>query len=130
MASHAKRVLVVASDRFLLQSRALLLRHKGYHVCTVAMDNEALGLLRSSGFDLVLLGRTSPLTEGGSLEQRIRQHYPTQLILKIERTAFEESPYVSRTVDSEPRHVIDAVQEMLEATDCAKTRRSFPQRPG
>jgi DNA-binding NtrC family response regulator len=107
-----KRILVVAIDLELGHSRVLLLQSQGYKVDHVATDDEAMQLLESVDFDLVLLGRNSLLFEK-RLDQRIRQKYPQQLTLKIQPVEDTVSLYASRTTDSVPNHVIDALKEML-----------------
>jgi hypothetical protein len=109
----AKRILVISLDVELGHSRALLLESQGYRVDTVATDDEAMLMLESTNFDLVLLGRDSLLFEK-RLDERIRQKYPNQLTLKIQPVDEEISLYPSRTVDSGPSHVIDAIREMLK----------------
>jgi DNA-binding response OmpR family regulator len=52
-----KRVLAVSDDLDLLHTRVLLLESQSYIVEAVANDNEAMNLLLTTDFDLVLLGR-------------------------------------------------------------------------
>ena len=78
----------------------------------VASDNEAMSLLLTTDFDLVLLGRNSSLF-GSHLDERIRHKYPKMLTLKIQSATEELSIYASRTVDAVPQHVIDALRQML-----------------
>ena len=112
IALNAKRILVVCPDIFLRQSRALLLQHEGYRVSSVATDDEALEALSINSFDLVLLGR-SQLQSRESSAQRIRQNYPTQLLLEIQPLEYDERIYPFQTVSSEPKRVIDAVHRLL-----------------
>ena len=107
-----KCILVVCHDRPLMMSRVELLRRAGYSVDSVASDDEAMALLLERRFDLVLLGRKSALLKIG-LDQRIREKYPDLLTLKIASPEEEPSTFPSRMVDAEPRHVIDALREML-----------------
>jgi hypothetical protein len=43
----------------------------------------------------------------------LREKYPAILTLKIEGAGIEDSPYPSRITDSAPRHVLDALVDML-----------------
>ena len=107
-----KRILVVAHDRPLQKSRVHMLEAEGYSVEAVETDDDAIAMLLSERFDLILLGRTSRFAKFG-IDQRIRERYPDALVLKIEPTYPMGSKYPSRIVDSEPLHVIDAIREML-----------------
>jgi CheY-like chemotaxis protein len=113
--SHSKRILVVALDEILRQTRVLLLKSQGYTVESVSTADEAAGLLKTSVFDLVLIGR-----DNGLFEERIRQSYPSLLILKVQSPCEGVSVYSSttaeqsRTVDNLPEHVIDALKQMLD----------------
>ena len=113
LASVPKRILVVCHDRPLKLSRVELLLRSGYKVESVESDDDAMALLLEKPFDLVLLGRKSALRKVG-LDQRIREKYPNLLTLKIV-TAEEDDTniYPSRMVDSEPRHVLAALRDML-----------------
>ncbi|HWZ52136.1 MAG TPA: hypothetical protein VNW54_11805 [Granulicella sp.] len=107
-----KRILVVAHDRTLGLSRVALLQSAGYTVDFVFSDEAALTLLAAQAFDLVLLGRNSKLEEPG-LDQRLREHFPELLILKIEATGSVPSIYPTRITDARPANVLAALQEML-----------------
>lgn len=64
MSVSRKRVLVVAQDAPLRETRVMLLSAVGYTVTSVSSDDDALRLLETDRFDLVLLGRSSELSEG------------------------------------------------------------------
>jgi CheY-like chemotaxis protein len=104
----AKRILVVANEKPLRESRAMLLESASYSVISVSSDEDALKLLETENFDLILLGRNtdSPV----ALDQLLRAKYPTLLTLKIDGL---ESEYPSRITDAVPTHVLDALREML-----------------
>ena len=68
-------------------------------------------MLLTETYDLVLLGRNSELHNEG-IDQRLREKYPHLLILKIVNEA-DASIWPSRVIDSEPKHVIIALHEML-----------------
>ena len=104
----AKRILVVANEKPLRESRAMLLESAGYSVVSVCSDEDALSLLKTESFGLVLIGRNtdSPV----ALDRLLRAEYPTLLTLKIDGL---ESKYPSRITDAVPTHVLDALREML-----------------
>jgi hypothetical protein len=108
----AKRILVVAHDQPLRESRLELLQREGYCVQAVETDDEAMVTFQNVPFDLILLGRKSKLLEKG-IDQRLREKYPELLILKIESAGEPRTVYPSRITDSAPRHVLEALHEML-----------------
>jgi CheY-like chemotaxis protein len=57
MAPKQKRILIVAHDRPLRETRALMLEKAGYTVGSVETDDEAMEVLEEEVFDLILLGR-------------------------------------------------------------------------
>jgi DNA-binding NtrC family response regulator len=106
-----KRILVVADDRPLRTSRVSLLESEGYRVESVESDDDAMIMLLTEAYDLVLLGRNSELHRKG-IDQRLREKYPHLMTLKIVNEA-DVSIWPSRITDSEPKHVIVALHEML-----------------
>jgi DNA-binding NtrC family response regulator len=106
-----KRILVVSDDRPLRTSRVSLLESEGYRVESVESDDGAMTMLLTEAYDLVLLGRNSDLHKEG-IDQRLREKYPDLLTLKIVNEA-DASIWPSRITDSEPKHVIVALHEML-----------------
>ena len=104
----AKRILVVANEKPLRDSRAMLLDSAGYSVVSVCSDGDALSLLESETFDLILLGCNTDSEV--ALDKLLRAKYPTLLTLKIDGL---ESKYPSRITDAVPIHVLDALREML-----------------
>jgi response regulator RpfG family c-di-GMP phosphodiesterase len=106
-----RRILVVADDRPLRTTRVFLLESEAYHVECVESDDEAMTMLLTETYDLVLLGRNSELHKKG-IDQRLREKYPHLLTLKIVNEA-DASIWPSRITDSQPEHVIAALHEML-----------------
>lgn len=108
-----KSILVVAHDRPLRETRVQLLRDAGFTVQSVESDDDAMAILETEQFDLILLGRNSELPRK-QIDQRLREKYPDLLILKIQSAGeIERSIYPSRFTDSQPRHVVEALHEML-----------------
>jgi hypothetical protein len=111
-AKFAKRILVVAHDRPLKETRVSLLQSQGYIVDSVETDDDAMKLLDTEHFDLVLLGHQSALPKKG-IDQRLREKYPTLATLKIELAGAHHSVYPTRVTDPVPQSVIAALHEML-----------------
>ena len=107
-----KRILVVAHDPRLRETRASLLENANYAVTTAISDDDALKLLNRRNFDLVLIGR-SALLPVRPLDQRINEKYPNLPLLKIDTLSAEPSLYATRTIIAHPGHVLLAIQEML-----------------
>jgi CheY-like chemotaxis protein len=107
-----KRILVVAHDRPLKETRISLLESQGYKVESVEKDDDAMKLLETEDFDLVLLGHQSGLPEKG-IDQRLTERFPDLVTLKIERAGERHSVYPTRITDSAPQNVIAALREML-----------------
>jgi DNA-binding response OmpR family regulator len=107
-----KRILVVSHDQMLRTTRTSLLEKAGYTVFSAVTDDDAMRLLETEQFDLILLGRKSQIPKEG-LDQRLRQKYPNLLTLKIQSVGDIASPYSSRTTDAAPRHVLSVLEEML-----------------
>lgn len=83
-----------------------------YEVESVESDDAAMRLLEKEHFDLVLIGRKSQLTEKG-LDQRLRETYPSLLILKIEAAGPGSSAYPNQIIDSQPQHLLAALKGLL-----------------
>jgi hypothetical protein len=109
--SAGKRILVVGHGQPLRDTQIALLRDHGYHVEAVDTDDQAMTILETEQFDLILIGQDSVMPRKG-IDQRIREKYPNLLTLKIQAEP-SASPYASRIIDPAPRHVIEALYEML-----------------
>jgi hypothetical protein len=107
-----KRILVVAHDRPLRETRVSLLESQGYRVESVETDDDAMALLETEHFDLVLLGRRSVLPKKG-IDQRLRERFPNLATLKIETADERHSDSPTRVTNSAPKNVIAALHEML-----------------
>jgi response regulator RpfG family c-di-GMP phosphodiesterase len=116
----AKRILVVAHNRPLKETRVSLLQAQGYRVDSVETDDDAMKLLETTQYDLVLLGHRSALPEDG-VDKRLREKFPNLATLKIELTGIRHSSYPTRVIDSAPRNVVAALQEMLRDDDVELT---------
>ena|ERR1700733_5068447 len=108
-----KRILVVSHDTMLRSTRVAILERAGYSVMSVATDDDAMKLLETEQFDLVLIGRTSESTLQ-ALDQRLREKYLKLRVLKIQPRGDAASDYSSRTTDALPEHVVDALKDMLD----------------
>jgi hypothetical protein len=108
----AKRILVVAHDRPLKESRVSLLQSQGYSVDSIEIDDDAMKLLETEHFDLVLLGHQSTFPIKG-IDQRLKERFPSLPTLKIEIAGVRQSDYPTRVTDPLPQTVIAILHEML-----------------
>ena len=110
--SAVKSVLIVSRDKMLRTTRAAVLQTGGYSVTTAVSDDEAMALLETRTYDLVLIGRKTdlPIIE---IDERLRERHPKLLVLKIEDLEVAARGYASRETDANPEHVLLALKEML-----------------
>jgi DNA-binding response OmpR family regulator len=83
----AKRILVVDDDENILSLERTILEQKGFHVTTAAGGEDALELLRSQVFDLILLDVMMPDKDGFEVCRQIKQDARTKTIPVIFLTA-------------------------------------------
>jgi DNA-binding response OmpR family regulator len=69
----AKRILVVDDDENILNLERTILEQKGFHVTPAAGGAEALKLLGSEDFDLVLLDVMMPEIDGFTVCRKIKE---------------------------------------------------------
>jgi DNA-binding NtrC family response regulator len=124
----SKRILVVSDDRILGFSRTALLQKAGYQAIRVDSDDEAMSLLETEAFDLVLLGRDPIRRNRKSLDRRLRERHPHLPTLKIEGNALIPSRYATRVTNSDPARVLAVLAEMLGTP--ANNKQSGPTDPG
>lgn len=77
------RVLIVDDEEAIRFTLGLLLQRHGYAVTTAADGTEALALIQSQSFDLVLLDLMLPGMNGVALAQQTRAHQPAAAILML-----------------------------------------------
>jgi hypothetical protein len=107
-----KRILVVSHDPVLRDSRSALLLSAGYAVSAAGRDEDAMALMETNSFDVVLIGRNSHWPKKG-LDERVRALHPHQLIVKIAQAGEPRSSFCSRITDPVPANVLEAVREVL-----------------
>jgi hypothetical protein len=81
-----QRILVVSHDTMLRSTRVAILERAGYSVMSVAADDDAMKLLETEHFDLVLIGRKS---EGPrqARDQRLREKFQSCRCSRFNRGA-------------------------------------------
>lgn len=66
MSTNPKRILVVAHDPVLRMTCVSMLERAGYTVFSAVTDDDAMGLLETAQFDLILFGKEISDTENRS----------------------------------------------------------------
>jgi CheY-like chemotaxis protein len=83
-----RRILVVDDEPFVLEAVKMMLSFDGHTVTTVGDAKEALGVLESNEFDLVITDYAMPGMRGDELAARIKANKPAQPVVMI--TAYAE----------------------------------------
>ena len=96
------RILVADDDRGILHTCSKILKHAGYEVTTAPDGNEALGLLKSSHYDLLLVDLKMPGLSGLETVTLARKIDPTLMIVML--TAYAT---IQTAVDAVKRGAFD-----------------------
>jgi DNA-binding response OmpR family regulator len=86
MARTARRILWVDDEIDLLKPHLLFLEQRGYRVDAVANGDDALSLLRSSPYDLVLLDEQMPGLRGLEVLEILRREDPHARVVMITKS--------------------------------------------
>ncbi len=76
-----RKVLSVSFDKTVSDSRCAILRQGGYAVTAITSAEEALQLLATEQFDLVVIGHRFPKTNKQELAAQARQQWHTPVLL-------------------------------------------------
>src|SRR6266536_220269 len=107
---HATRILVADDDQAILRTCRKILEHAGYEVTTAANGDSALGLLKSSHYDLFLVDMLMPGLSGLETVSLARQTDPTLMILML--TAYAT---IQTAVEAVKRGVFDYLAKPFTA---------------
>ena len=117
----AGRVLWVDDEVEFLRPHLMLLRSSGYHVDAVMNGQDALELLTSSSYDLVLLDERMPGLRGIEVLDRIRRSAPRLPVVMVTKSEEESTMHeaIGRRADdyivkpTSPRQVLSVVTRLL-----------------
>ncbi|HEX7120351.1 MAG TPA: response regulator [Longimicrobiales bacterium] len=126
----AKRILWVDDEVELLEPHLLFLRQRGYQVDTTANGDDALALVRTQSYDLVLLDEQMPGRSGLEVLAALRREEPHARVVMVtksdeDRTLVEA---IGRRVDdylvkpASPRQVLSVVTRLLEGMQLQQQR--------
>lgn len=117
----AGRVLWVDDEVDLLRPHLMLLRSSGYHVDAVMNGQDALELLNSASYDLVLLDERMPGLRGIEVLDRIRRSAPRLPVVMVTKSEEDSTMHeaIGRRADdyivkpTSPRQVLSVVTRLL-----------------
>lgn len=124
------RVLWVDDEIEFLQPHILLLREKGYEVKTANNAEDAIALIKSQNFDLVLLDEMMPGKDGLTALGEMKQHSPGLPVIMITKNEEESlmedaigakiNDYLTKPVN--PSQILMACKKFLESKDISQKK--------
>ena len=125
-----KRILWVDDEVDLLRPHVLFLQARGYHVDAISNGDDALELLRSNTYDLVLLDEQMPGRRGLEVLEILRREDPHQRVVMVTKSEEDHTmtEAIGRRVDdylvkpTSPRQVLSVVTRILEGSSIRQQR--------
>jgi CheY-like chemotaxis protein len=119
-----KRILWVDDEVDLLRPHLLFLQARGYHVDAIANGDDALALLRTNPYDLVLLDEQMPGRRGLEVLEILRREDPHARVVMVTKSEEDRTmtEAIGRRVDgylvkpTSPRQVLSVVTRILEGS--------------
>ena len=129
-AAPTKRILWVDDEINLLRPHLLFLRARGYRVDDVANGDDALELLDTQPYDLVLLDEQMPGRTGLQVLEIIRRQTPHQPVVMLTKSQEDNTmtEAIGRSVEAylvkpaSPRQVLSVVTRVLEGPTIRQQR--------
>ena len=126
----AKRILWVDDEIDLLRPHLLFLQQRGYHVDAITNGDDALALLRSHGYDLILLDEQMPGRRGLEVLRIIRHEDPYARVVMVTKSEEDRTmtEAIGRQVEAylvkptSPRQVLSVVTRILEGSSIQQQR--------
>ncbi len=116
------RILVVDDELVIRESLSGWLKRDGYHVSTAASGEDALELLKTAGFDIILLDIQMDGISGLEVLDRVKEAYPDIDVIMI--TAFGSVPSAVQAMKShawdyilkpfDPDELVILIKKLLE----------------
>jgi len=125
-----KRILWVDDEIDLLRPHLLFLQQRGYHVDAISNGDDALALLRSAPYDLVLLDEQMPGRRGLEVLEVLRREDPHARVVMVTKSEEDRTmtEAIGRRVDdylvkpTSPRQVLSVVTRILEGSSIRQQR--------
>lgn len=122
--ARGKRILWVDDEVDLLRPHLLFLQARGYHVDAISNGDDALALLRSNAYDLVLLDEQMPGRRGLEVLEELRRDDPYARVVMVTKSEEDRTmtEAIGRRVDdylvkpTSPRQVLSVVTRILEGS--------------
>jgi CheY-like chemotaxis protein len=109
-------VLSIGLDSRVLDTRALILRSVGYTVLTAMSVKEAVPLLQSNDFDVIVICHTLPTKDCERLVSLVRASGSRIPIVTVSGSAFgQQSVSADATLDKEPVAFLREMGEVLRS---------------
>lgn len=116
------RILAVDDEEGPRLTLEMILLEAGHEVTAIADPRQALGILRSASYDLVITDRGMPGLPGDELALAIRAHFPLIPVLMLTATghqllAEQRKPFGVDRVLGKPvrqRELLEAVEQLVE----------------
>jgi DNA-binding response OmpR family regulator len=115
-------ILVVDDEQNLRHTMAFILKRAGYDVTTAENAHEALTILQSGAFDLIILDLKMPDVDGLSLLKMIRHNHPNlpvfiltaygSLDTAIDALRLEARDYLQKPID--PAQLLERIERILQ----------------
>ena len=126
----AKRILWVDDEIDLLRPHVLYLQKRGYQVDTISNGDDAVALLRSTPYDLVLLDEQMPGKRGLEVLESLGRSDPYARVVMVTKSEEDRTmtEAIGRRVDeylvkpTSPRQVLSVVTRILEGSSIRQQR--------
>jgi CheY-like chemotaxis protein len=124
MTRPSKRILWVDDEIDLLRPHLLFLQQRGYHVDAIPNGDDALALLRTHAYDLVLLDEQMPGRRGLEILEILRREDPHARVVMVTKSEEDRTmtEAIGRRIDdylvkpTSPRQVLSVVTRILEGS--------------
>lgn len=122
--ARGKRILWVDDEVDLLRPHLLFLQARGYHVDAISNGDDALALLKTHAYDLVLLDEQMPGRPGLEVLEILRRDDPYARVVMVSKSEEDKTmtEAIGRRVDdylvkpTSPRQVLSVVTRILEGS--------------
>ncbi len=122
--ARGKRILWVDDEVDLLRPHLLFLQARGYHVDAISNGDDALALLKTNAYDLVLLDEQMPGRRGLEVLEILRRDDPYARVVMVSKSEEDKTmtEAIGRRVDdylvkpTSPRQVLSVVTRILEGS--------------
>ena len=124
-------ILSVGLDPLILYAREAILRSEGYIVVSASSIKEAFHQFRDGDFDLMILGKTLPVSDRERLTCLIRASGSRMPIASISSTPWEQSVFPEAVLQENPSELLAGIRRLLaKRFELASLGSSSPARSG